>query len=84
MASPIERRRGVVFHRVADDVGHLVVAAVLELAHGVGMRRWTGFEAVLAWGTARSRMHVAGLVEEPGPEHVVDVAGVAVQVRRCS
>lgn len=46
----------VVLHGIAHDVGHLVVAPVLHLAHGVDDAALNGFETVVDLRTARSRM----------------------------
>ena len=52
-------------HRVADDVGHLVVAAVVEALHGVENTALHGFETVAEVGNGTLENDVGGIVKEP-------------------
>ena len=72
----------VVFHGVADDVGDLVIAAVFELAHGVEDAALDGLEPVVGMGDGPFEDDVAGVVEEPLAEHLIEVAGVGLQLEK--
>jgi hypothetical protein len=62
----------VVFHGVADDVGDLVVAAVLELVHGVEDAALDGLEAVVDVGDGALEDDVGGVVQKPVAVEIVD------------
>ena len=66
----------VVFHRVTDDVSYLVVAAVFQLAHGVEDAALDWLKTVVGVRHGALKDHVAGVIEEPLAEHVVDVARI--------
>ena len=56
---------GVELHRVADDVGHLVVSAVVEALHRVEDAALHGFEAVAEVRHGAFEDDIGGVVEEP-------------------
>lgn len=68
----------VILHGVTDHVGHLVVAAVFQLAHGVEDTALHRLEAVIGVWHSALQNHVAGVVEEPVAKHVVDVPGIGL------
>ena len=59
----------VVFHRVAHNVGHLVVAAVLQLRHGVQDAALHGFQSIQNVGQGAVEDGVGGVVQIPVLEH---------------
>ena len=65
---------GVVLHGLADDVGHLVEAAVVDRLHGVEDASLHGFEAILDVGHGALQNHVGGVVEEPVLVHARQLA----------
>ncbi len=69
---------GVVLHGVADDVGHLVVPAVLLLPHGVQDTALDWLEAVLHMRDGTLQDHIGRILQEPIPVHPADVHGVVV------
>ena len=56
---------GWYFIVLPDDVGDLVVAAVVQLVHGVQDAALHGLEAVVEMRDRALEDHVAGVVEEP-------------------
>ncbi len=56
---------GVVLHRLADDVRHLVVASVVDFAHGMQNASVYRFEAVLHMGYGPFQYHVRRIVQKP-------------------
>ena len=55
----------VVLHGLSHDVGHLVVASVVDDLHGVQDTPLHGFEAVLDMGYGAFEDHVRSVVQEP-------------------
>ena len=55
----------VVLHGLSHDVGHLVVASVVDDLHGVQDAPLHGFEAVLDMGYGAFEDHVRSVVQEP-------------------
>jgi len=64
---------GVVLHGVPDDVGHLVVAAVVELFHGMEDTPLHGLEAVHHVGHGPLHDDIRSIVEEPVAVHAREV-----------
>ena len=60
----------MVFHRMADDVGHLVVTAVVKLLHGMKNPPLNRFQSV---GNLRHRPfqdHIRRIIQEPALVHL--------------
>lgn len=60
---------GMVLHGVADDVGHFVVASVVEGLHGVQDSALHGFEPVVDMRHSSLENNVACVFEIPVAEH---------------
>jgi hypothetical protein len=56
---------GVVLHRLADDVRHLVVASIVDFAHSMQNAPVYRFEAVLHMGYGPFQYHVRRIVQKP-------------------
>ena len=72
----------MVLHRVADDVGDLVVTAVFQLVHAVQDAALHGLEAIMNVRHGALQDDVAGVVEEPVAIEIVhrlDLDGRAVR-----
>lgn len=63
---------GMIFHGVADDIGHLVVAAVFEFIHGVEDATLDGFEPVIDVRNSAFEDNVGGVVQKPIAVEIVD------------
>ena len=68
----------VVLHGLADDVGDLVVAAVVHALHGVQDAALHGLQTVLDMGHGTLQDHVGGIVEEPVLVHARKLAHAAL------
>jgi hypothetical protein len=72
----------VILHRVADDVGDLVVTAIFQLIHAVQNAALHGLEAIVNVRHGALQDDVAGVVEEPVAIEIVhrfDLDGRAVR-----
>jgi len=72
----------VVLHGVPDDVGHLVVPAVIQVLHGVQDAPLHGFQAIVQGGHGTLQDHVAGIVQEPFPVHAAYREDTLLRTRR--
>ena len=73
---------GVVLHGLPHDVGHLVVAAVVDHLHGVENAPLHGFQAVAHMGHGAFQDHVGGVVQEPVLIHARQLAHAPLLLRQ--
>ena len=64
---------GVELHRVAHDVGHLVIPPVVHALHGVQYAPLHGLQSVLYVGHGTLQYHVRSIVEKPVLVHPAKV-----------
>ena len=64
---------GVKLHRMAHDVGHLVVAAVVHALHRVEDAALHGFQTVVDFRHGTLENHIRGVVEKPVLVHPAEV-----------
>ena len=72
---------GVVLHGLPDDVGDLVVTAVVDALHGVEDTPLHGLQTVLDMGHGALEDDVRGVVEEPVLVHAGELAHAALLLR---
>ena len=72
----------VVLHGLSHDVGHLVVASVVDDLHGVQDTPLHGFEAVLDMGYGAFENHVRSVVQEPVLIHARQLAHAPLLLRQ--
>ena len=72
----------VVLHGLTHDVGHLVVAAVVDDLHGVEDAPLHGLQAVLDVRHGALQDHVGGVIQKPVLVHARELAHVALVVRQ--
>ena len=73
---------GMVLHRLSDNVGHLGVAAVVHLVHGVEYAPLYGLESVHDVGDGPLEDHIRGIIQEPVLEHPGQLELVAVRAEK--
>ena len=73
----------VVFHGVAHNVGHLVVAAVIHALHGMQNTALHGFQTVNDMRHSAFQNHIRGVFQIVIPEHFLNETRVFLQVYGC-
>ena len=73
---------GMVLHGLPDDVGHLVVAAVVDGLHGVENTPLHGLQTVLDMGHGAFEDDIRCVIEEPVLVHACELAHPALLLRQ--
>ncbi len=73
---------GMVLHGLAHDVGHLVVAAVVDRLHGVEDAPLHGLQAILDMGHGALQDHVGGVIQKPVLVHARELAHAPLVLRQ--
>ena len=74
----------MVLHGLAHDVGHLVIASVIDALHGVEYASLHGLQSVGRVGHGTLQDHVGGVVEEPVAVHARELAHVPLVGREAA
>ncbi len=72
----------MVLHGLAHDVGHLVVAAVVDRLHGVEDAPLHGLQAILDMGHGTLQDHVGGVIQKPVLVHARELAHAPLVLRQ--
>ena len=65
----------VKLHGVTDDVGHFVVASIVEAAHRVQNASLHRFQSIVDVGNGTFQDHVRGIIQKPILIHARQVIG---------
>ncbi len=73
----------MVFHGIADDIGHFVVAPVFHFAHGMQNAPLYGFESVGQMRHGPFGYHIGGVIQEIIPVHGLDMRREFRRLNHC-